>query len=175
MRRNPSQVAAALALAAALGVTACETDSYGGGYGYGGGGYASNLSKCQRNALIGAGVGAVIGGVTAPSGNKTENAVIGGALGGVGVYAACKLLDNREQTRVEGAYVTALTQNAPVSQSWIDANGQSRILRVTRPEPDYSSPNCRMLQSTLTVGQGAAQPLPPERYCQTATGWRPRA
>lgn len=178
MRRFPSHVAAALALAAALGVSACETGPYGGGYGgggYGGGGFGSNLSKCQRNALIGAGIGAVIGGVTAPSGNKTENAVLGGAIGAAGTYGACKLLDNREQARVEGAYLNALNRNAPVSETWVGGNGQSRVLQVTRPERDYNNAECRTLQSTLSVGQGPAQPLPPERYCRTGTGWTPSA
>lgn len=177
MRRTFSKTAAALALVAALGVTACESGPYGGGYGggSGGGGYGSNLSKCQRNALIGAGVGAILGGVTAPSGNKTENAVIGGAIGAAGTYAACKLLDNREQARVEGAYLSALNANAPVSDSWVSGSGQSKVLQVTRPERDYDNSDCRTLQASLAVGRGLAQPLPPERYCRTATGWQPSA
>ncbi|MBU6373500.1 MAG: hypothetical protein KJS97_12305 [Alphaproteobacteria bacterium] len=176
MRWMTSKAAAALALAAALGVSGCETGAYGGsgyGYGGGGGGFGSNLSKCQRNALIGAGVGAIIGGVTAPSGNKTENAVIGGAIGAAGTYGACKLLDNREQARVEGAYLNALNRNAPVSETWVGGNGQSRVLQVTRPERDYANPDCRTLQSSLSIGQGPAQPLPPERYCRAGGGWQP--
>ena len=42
-------------LAGALALTACETT---GGYGSGGGG-GTRLSQCTRNALIGAGIGAI--------------------------------------------------------------------------------------------------------------------
>lgn len=173
MRLTHAFVAAALALSAA----ACESGGYGGGYGYGGGGggFGSNLSKCQRNALIGAGVGAVLGGVTAPEGNRGENAVLGGAIGAAGTFGACKLLDNREQARVEGAYLNALNENRAVSQTWVGANGQNRVLQVTRPQPDYNNSECRTLSASLQVAGGQTQPLPPERYCRTSAGWQPSA
>jgi hypothetical protein len=163
-------------LAAALAAAGCAT---GGGYGggYGGGGFGvTNLSQCMRNALIGAGVGAVAGAATAPEGNRTENAAIGAAIGGAGAFAVCRLLDSGEQARIENAYQTALSSNAPYTATWSAANGSARAVQVAQPTPAAGAPQCRIINATMTVSnEPGVQQLPTERYCQTATGWQPTA
>lgn len=94
-------LAAALAGAAALGAigVAAQAQPYGG-YGYYGGGY----DVCQREAnsrgiggaLLGGGIGAVIGSQVAANHHRSDGSLVGGALGalvGAGVghsSAACQ-------------------------------------------------------------------------------------
>lgn len=135
----------------------------------------SQLSHCMRNALIGAGVGAVAGLITAPKKNKTENAAIGGAVGGVGTYFVCKYLGSRDQKRVEGSYLTALNTNKPVTSNFTPENGGGPAkLSVPAPQIDPNDKNCRILEPTLAAGGAGTQVLPRERYCKDAKGvWIP--
>ncbi|HVY84584.1 MAG TPA: glycine zipper family protein [Caulobacterales bacterium] len=164
---------AAAALAGAVALTACETTDYG----YGGGAppHQTQLSACTRNALIGAGVGAVLGAATAPRGNRGENAAMGAALGGLGTYGICKYLSAREEQRVENAYYQSLSANAPVQDSWQSDQGQPRSLQVGAPSP-VASPGgeCRSVSATISDPQYGQQELPPETFCRDASGqWRP--
>jgi hypothetical protein len=167
---------AALAISAfALG--ACEsTGGYGGGGGgYGGGG--TQLSQCMRNALIGAGVGAVLGGVTAPDGNRTENAALGAVIGGGGAYAVCRWLGNSQQTSsVEDSYYRALNTNQPQRQALAGPNGQPATLSVAAPQPAPGrAPTCRTINATVSDNTGS-QALPQETFCRDANGaWVPVA
>jgi hypothetical protein len=62
------------AVVSSLSLAACQTDTW---------------SPAQRNAAIGAGLGAVAG--AAVSDNDTEGALIGGALGAaIGYYTGCR-------------------------------------------------------------------------------------
>lgn len=132
----------------------------------------TQLSKCMRNTLIGAGVGAVTGAATAPRGNRTENAILGAVIAGGATFGVCKLLDRREQARIEGAYVNALTTDKPVSQTWTSSTGGARVLQVSRPSP-ASDPNCRVLNASLNVANRGPQPLPSELYCRVNGAWAP--
>lgn len=135
----------------------------------------TQLSSCMRNALIGAGVGALAGLVTAPKGNKTENAAIGGAVGGVGTYFVCKYLGNRDQARIERSYATALKTGKPVTSNFTpQGGGGPATLVVPAPQVDPVDANCRVLAPQLSAGGLAAQALPKERYCKSANGvWTP--
>lgn len=158
-----------LSLIAALGLSACETT--GGGYGA----PTSQLSQCTRNALIGAGVGAVLGAATAPEGNRTENAAMGAAIGGGGTFLACRWLTARDQQRVENSYRQALAANQPVRDNWASDDGSPRSLAVSAPTQAPGRPaNCKTVQATVNDGRSGAQPLPAETYCRTPDGvWVP--
>jgi YMGG-like Gly-zipper len=162
--------------AGALALTGCA--STGGGYGGGGGGIGgTQLSQCMRNALIGAGVGAVLGAATAPDGNRTENAAIGAALGGLGTYAVCGWIGNsNQQSSVEGSYYRALNTGAPQTQSLTGPGGQPATLRVAAPQaaPGRGT-NCRVINATVSDSSGT-QNLPQETFCRDANGgWVPVA
>ena len=135
----------------------------------------TQLSRCMRNALIGAGVGAVAGLITAPKGNKTENAAIGGAVGGVGTYFVCKYLGNRDQKRVETSYLSAVKGNKAVTSNFTPQGGGGlATLSVPPPQVDPNNANCRILAPSLAAGGLAAQALPQERYCKDSKGvWNP--
>lgn len=136
----------------------------------------TQLSTCMRNALIGAGVGAVAGILTAPKGNKTENAAIGGAVGGVGTYFVCKYLGKRDQSRIERSYLSALNRDRAVSADFTPQNGGGpAVLNVPKPTVDAADPNCRVLAPTLSAGGLASQALPKERYCKINGVWTPQA
>lgn len=167
-----TMAAAAAALGLALAGCATQPGGYGYGGGYGGGG--TQLSACTRNALIGAGVGAAVGAVTAPSGNRAENAAIGAAVGGAGTYAACRLIDASTQNRIEQAYLTAIQTNRPYETSWTTTTGGAKGVQVGQPQPAPGAPNCRIVNAQLvTTGQPAIRPLPTERYCPGPNGWVP--
>jgi hypothetical protein len=164
----------ALLAASAMALAACE--STGGGYGGGGGG-GTQLSQCMRNALIGAGVGAVLGGATAPDGNRGENAALGAAAGGLGTYAVCRWVSsNNQQARVEQTYYQALNQNAPVSAPLAGPNGRPATLSVARPVTAPGRPaTCRVINATINDGASTSS-LPQETFCQQADGsWAPVA
>lgn len=135
----------------------------------------TQLSTCTRNALVGAGIGAVAGLITAPKGNKTENAAIGGAVGGVGTYFVCKYLGNRDQARIERSYATALRTGKPVTSNFTpQGGGGPATLTVPAPQVDPMDANCRVLAPQLSAGGLVAQALPKERYCKGANGaWTP--
>jgi surface antigen len=158
--------------AAALALTACETT--GGGYGSGGGG-GTRLSQCTRNALIGAGIGAVAGAVIGDEDNRGENAALGAAAGGLGTYGVCRWLSAREQQRVENAYYQSLNSGGPVNESWQSDQGAPRSLSVGAPQAasGYGG-ECRTVRATVSDPQYGNQQLPPETFCRNASGqWTP--
>ena len=158
------------ALAAALALAGCETTP-SGGYG---GGSGTQLSRCGRNAIVGAGVGAVIGALTAPHKNRGENAAIGAAVGGLGTYGACRWLEARDQTMIEQGYNQALSENHPVSQSWQADSGDNRTVYVDQPASSDRGPECRRITATIQDPQHGRQQLPPETYCRNDAGqWVP--
>jgi len=134
----------------------------------------TQLSSCMRNALIGAGVGAVAGLITSDK-HKVKNAAIGGAVGGVGTYFVCKYLGNRDQTRIERSYLTALKTDKPVTANFTTQNGGGpAALSVPAPVVDANDPKCKIISPTLATGGLSAQALPQERYCKNAEGvWVP--
>lgn len=158
------------AFAGALALSACETTG-----GYGGGGYGSGrtqLSQCTRNALIGAGVGAVAGAVIGDEDNRGENAAIGAVVGGAATYGACRWLTAREQQRVENAYYQSLNSGGPVNDTWQSDNGGTRSLSVSRPVE--TSGECRRVSATIDDPQYGRQQLPPETFCRNSSGqWVP--
>ena len=162
----------ALAIASVFALASCETT--GGGYGAGGGG-RTQLSQCTRNALIGAGIGAVVGAATAPSQNRGENAAIGAAAGGLGTYGICRYLSAREQQRVENAYYQSLNSGTSVNENWQSDQGAPRNLTVSSPQPapGYGA-ECRRVSATVSDSQYGNQQLPPETFCRNASGgWSP--
>jgi surface antigen len=161
----------ALAGVCAMTLAACETT---GGYNQAGyGSPISNLSSCQRNALLGAAGGALLGGMTAGKGAKTEGAVLGAAVGGLGTYGICRYLDNQSIARAEQGYAYSAANNRPYSSSW---QGQGGTQNFSVAQPVAAGPNCKRLNGTLTVPGEGSQNLPPETYCRGADGvWRPAA
>jgi hypothetical protein len=135
----------------------------------------TNLSTCMRNAVIGAGVGGVLGGVTAPRGNKTENAVLGAVLGGGGTYLACKYLGNRDRSRIEGGYLAALNADSSQTRSFTNSSlGGRSTLTVAQPQAVAGQDNCRDLAPVLNSPIFGQTALPNERYCKGADGkWAP--
>lgn len=157
------------ALSGALLLASCETTS-----GYGGGPARTQLSQCMRNALIGAGVGAVAGAIIGDEDNRGENAAIGAAVGGLATYGACRWLSAREQQRVENAYYQSLNSGQGVNQSWQGDQGGTRSLIVNTPAPaPERGPECRRITATVGDGQ-TTQNLPAETFCRNASGqWVP--
>ena len=157
------------ALAGAMVLASCETT--GGGYG---GQPRTQLSQCMRNALIGAGIGAVVGMAQDSSGQRAENAAMGAAVGGLATYGVCRWLTAREQQRVENAYYQSLNSGQPVNQSWQGDQGGPRSLSVSQPAPAPGyGPECRRINATVSDGQ-STQSLPAETFCRTANGqWVP--
>ncbi|MES1156425.1 MAG: YMGG-like glycine zipper-containing protein [Alphaproteobacteria bacterium] len=163
---------AVAALAGALVLAGCETDDVGYGSAPQ---HQTQLSQCTRNALIGAGIGALVGAATAPHGNRGENAALGAAAGGLGTYGVCKYLTAREEQRVENAYYQSLTGNQPVEDHWQSDEGQPRSLNVAppAPAPGYGG-ECRTVRASVADAQNGTQQLPPETFCRDAAGqWRP--
>lgn len=157
-------------LASSLALASCETTS-----GYGGGGGRTQLSQCMRNALIGAGIGAVAGAAVGDEDNRLENAAIGAAVVGAGTYGACRYLSAREQQRVENAYYQSLNSGGPVNDSWQSDQGAQRSLRVSSPQAaPQAGPQCRRVSATVSDPQHGNQQLPPETFCRNASGqWVP--
>jgi len=158
------------ALASTFALASCETTSSG----YGGGG-RTQLSQCTRNALVGAGIGAIAGAAVGDEDNRLENAAIGAAVVGGGTYGICRVLDAREQQRVENAYYQSLNSGQPVNDSWQNDQGGPRSLRVSQPSaaPGYG-PECRRISATVSDPQYGDQQLPPETFCRTPSGqWTP--
>jgi hypothetical protein len=128
------------------------------------------ISKCKTRALIGGGVGAVVGSMVAGKGDKTKGALIGGALGAGAGFGICKWMDARSQAKVQAGYGQAAQTGKAYSSSWKAEDGTSRSLKVAKP---VKQGNCRVLNSTMTAG-GGKQAMPQETYCQGADGvWRP--
>jgi surface antigen len=161
-----------IAFAGALALSACETS---GGYGGGGYGGRTQLSQCTRNALIGAGVGALAGAAVGDRDNRAENAALGAAAVGLGTYGICRMLSAREQQRVENAYYQSLNSGGPVNETWQGDQGGTRSLSVTTPSPYPSAgPTCRRVSATIDDPQYGQQQLPPETFCRNASGqWVP--
>jgi|GEM_PF-2192644 len=157
-------------LAGALALASCETTG-----GYGGGPPRTQLSQCMRNALIGAGIGAIAGAAVGDEDNRGENAAIGAAVVGAGTYGACRYLSAREQQRVENAYYHSLQTGQPVNDTWQSDQGASRSLSVGAPSPAPGhGAECRRVSATVSDPQYGDQRLPPETFCRTAGGqWAP--
>ena len=158
-------------LAGALVLASCETTSGG----YGGGPPRTQLSQCMRNALIGAGIGAVAGAAIGDRDNRVENAAIGAAVVGASTYGICRYLSAREQQRVENAYYQSLNSGRPVNESWQSDQGSTRSLSVSSPSaaPGYGA-ECRRVSATISDPQYGNQQLPPETFCRTPSGqWVP--
>ena len=158
--------------AGALALAACETT----GAGYGGSApRGTQLSQCMRNALIGAGVGAVAGALIGDRDNRGENAALGAAAGGLGTYGVCRYLSAREQQRVENAYYQSLNSGQSVNDSWQSDQGASRNLRVSAPQPAQGyGGDCRRVSATVSDPQYGNQQLPAETFCRTPSGqWAP--
>lgn len=157
------------ALASVLALASCETA--GGGYG---GAPRTQLSQCTRNALIGAGIGAIVGVAQDSRNNRAENAAMGAAVGGLATYGICRMLSAREQQRVENAYYQSLNSGAPVNDSWQSDQGAARNLAVASPQPVSGRPECRTVAATVNDPQHGNQQLPPETFCRNASGqWVP--
>jgi hypothetical protein len=132
----------------------------------------TGLSSCMRNAMIGAGVGAVLGGVVANRG-KLGKAVLGGAVGGVGTYVVCRYLGNRDRARIEGGYLQALNAQQPFSSSFSSEQGLGLAgLTVNQPVADPGASNCQLVQASLSLAGLNGLALPQERFCRTAQGWQ---
>jgi len=158
----------AAVFAGALALSACETT--GGGYG---GAPRTQLSQCMRNALVGAGVGAVAGALIGDRDNRGENAALGAAAGGLGTYGVCRYLSAREQQRVENAYYQSLNSGQAVNDTWQSDQGSPRNLTVSAPQPVQGG-QCRRVSATVSDPQYGNQQLPPETFCRTASGgWAP--
>jgi surface antigen len=156
--------------AGALALAACETTD-----GYGGGPPRTQLSQCMRNALVGAGIGAVAGAVIGDEDNRAENAAIGAAVVGAGTYGVCRYLSAREQQRVENAYYQSLNTGRPVDDTWQSDQGSQRSLHVSQPAAAPSlGPQCRRVTATVSDPQYGNQQLPAETFCRTDSGqWVP--
>jgi hypothetical protein len=164
-------IAAGLALA--VGVSACATAPATGGYGQQPAA-GTQLGKCTRNALIGAGVGAVAGALGGSDQNQPENAAIGAAAGGLGTFAVCKSLDGVQQQRIEQTYATAAASNTPVTVNWYSVARTYYVLSVA--QPTRAGVNCRFIDATISANNQAPQPLPREVYCMSPNGqWVPQA
>lgn len=158
-----------VALAGAFTLAACETT---GGYGYGP--PRTQLSQCMRNALIGAGIGAVAGAAIGDEDNRVENAAIGAAVVGASTYGICRYLNAREQQRVENAYYQSLQSGQPVNESWQSDQGGTRSLHVSGPAPSDRGPECRRISATIDDPQYGRQQLPAETFCRGPDGrWAP--
>lgn len=158
------------ALASTMVLASCETTG-----GYGGAGGRTQLSQCMRNALVGAGIGALAGAAIGDSDNRVENAAIGAAVVGGSTYGVCRYLSAREQQRVENAYYQSLNSGQPVSDSWQSDQGSPRSLRVSQPSaaPGYGA-ECRRVSATVSDPQYGNQNLPPETFCRAPDGsWTP--
>lgn len=158
------------ALAGVMALASCETT----GGGYGGGPARTQLSQCTRNALIGAGIGAVAGAVIGDEDNRGENAALGAAAGGLATYGICRYLTAREQQRVENAYYQSLNSGGPVNESWQSDTGGTRSLQVSQPSSSDRGPQCRRVNATIQDPQYGRQQLPAETFCRNANGdWIP--
>lgn len=160
-----------VALASTLVLASCETT----GAGYGGGPPRTQLSQCMRNALVGAGIGAIAGAAIGDRDNRVENAAIGAAVVGASTYGVCRYLSAREQQRVENAYYQSLNSGQPVNDSWQSDQGAQRSLRVSSPTaaPGYGA-ECRRVSATVSDPQYGNQQLPPETFCRSPNGaWVP--
>jgi surface antigen len=160
-----------VAIAGALALSACETT----GAGYGAAPRGTQLSQCMRNALVGAGIGAITGAVVGDEDNRVENAAIGAAVVGAGTYGVCRWLSAREQQRVENAYYQSLNTGRPVNDSWQSDQGAPRNLRVSAPQPTSGNGGeCRRVSATVSDPQYGNQQLPAETFCRTPSGqWAP--
>lgn len=133
-----------------------------------------NISKCQTRALIGGGIGAVLGSAVAGKGSKTEGAILGGALGAGAGFGICKYMDKRSEARVQAGYQNAVTSNKPVSTKWTAEDGTARSLKVAKPKKVVTATgNCKQITASMST-PGGSQQMPAETYCQGSDGvWRP--
>lgn len=132
-----------------------------------------NLSRCMQTAAIGAVAGGVLGGATARQGNRLGQAVLIGALGGVGGYFVCRYLGNRDYNSINNGYLNALTANQPYQTSFVGERiGQNAFLNVAQPQALQQNPDCRVLSATLDIPGVGRQALPQETYCNVGGQWR---
>jgi surface antigen len=127
----------ALALAAALSLTACE--------GAGGKETAGTLLGGAGGALLGSQVGGGSGQILAAVAGGLAGAFLGNQIG--------QSLDKADQAYAEQASQQA--QNAPIGQTinWNNPeSGNSGTITPTRDGNDASGAYCREYQTTVTVG-----------------------
>ena len=130
------------------------------------------ISKCKTRALIGGGVGALLGSMVAGKGDRTEGAVIGGALGAAGTFGVCKWMDARTEKQAQASYDAAVKSNKATTTTFKDDKGANRTLTVSKPV--QTANNCRQMNSSLSVPGQKPQAMPSQTYCQGADGvWRP--
>jgi surface antigen len=125
------------------------------------------LSSCTGKAALGAGAGALLGGMVAGKGAKTEGALLGAAVGGLGAFGVCKSMNANNTKKVDKAYQTAAATNQSYSTSW---NGKYGTEYVTISKPIKDGSYCRVMHGTLTTPNGGSQALPQETYCRQADG-----
>lgn len=130
------------------------------------------ISKCKTRALIGGAAGALLGSMVAGKGDKTEGAVIGGALGAGAGFGVCKWMDSRTEKQAQASYDAAAKSNKATTTTFKDDKGANRTLTVSKPVKTAN--NCRQMNSSLSVPGQKAQAMPAQTYCQGADGvWRP--
>jgi len=128
----------------------------------------TQLSQCMRNGLLGAGAGALAGGLL--SHHRLRGAALGAVVGGVGTYGVCRLLSSNDRGRVERNYGRALDGDRRVTDSWGGSNG--KYLTVNRPT--RAGDGCRRVSATISDSSHGTQQLPPETYCRNSQGqWVP--
>jgi len=128
----------------------------------------TQLSQCMRNGLLGAGAGALAGGLL--SRHRLRGAALGAVVGGVGTYGVCRLLSTNDRSHVERNYSRALNRDHRVTDSWGGANG--KYLTVNRPT--NVGHGCRRVTATISDTAHGTQQLPPETYCRNSEGqWVP--
>lgn len=173
LRTALAAFAATLTLAGPLSAPA-QAYEYGAGYNSGRSDFfgGTNLSRCGRNAVIGAGVGVLAGAVLGGDNRRLGNAALGAVLGGAGTYLACRYLGNRDRNYISSGYGQALTADAPFRGSYLsDGFGARSVLNVSQPID--AGGNCRLLNAFLQLPDGGTQMLPQERFCRGADGqWR---
>jgi surface antigen len=128
----------------------------------------TQLSQCMQNGLLGAGAGALAGGLL--SRHRLRGAALGAVVGGVGTYGVCRLLSTNDRSHVERNYSRALNRDHRVTDSWGGSNG--KYLTVNRPTNVGNG--CRRVTATISDTSHGTQQLPPETYCRNSEGqWVP--
>lgn len=131
----------------------------------------TQLSQCMRNGLLGAGAGALAGGLL--SRHRLRGAALGAVVGGVGTYGVCRLLSHNDQRRVERNYDRALNSDRRVTDSWGGTGSNGKYLSVDRPS--NTGNGCRRVTAHISDAQNGSQDLPPETYCRDSDGrWVPQ-
>jgi surface antigen len=130
----------------------------------------TQLSQCMRNGLLGAGAGALAGGLL--SRHRLRGAALGAVVGGVGTYGVCRLLSTNDRSHVERNYQRALNRDHRVTDSWGGTGSNGKYLTVNRPTNVGNG--CRRITAHISDSANGSQSLPPETYCRDSEGrWAP--